>query len=541
MEGRVVGASKIARDITARKRAELALARRMNEQAALYQFTDRLQRAKSLDEICEAALESILRALQCQRASILLFDDSGVMKFVAWRGLSDDYRRVTEGHSPWTHDTAEPRPVCIEDIRQADLDPELRAVIEQEGIGSLAFIPLIENGRLAGKFMAYYDDPHAFSEDEVEVASTLGHQLGFGVERIRTELARRTAVATLRESEARERADAARLQAIMDAVPAVIWIARDPQCREIYGNRFASELLQLPPDRNQSLSAPDDERPDGFRVLVNGRVLKDDELPVQRAARGEEIYNFEEEVRFADGTSRHLFGNAIPLRDVDGQPAGAVAAFVDISDRKRAEEQRDLLVAELNHRVKNTLSIVSAIAQQSFSRNPHADEERHSFSARIRALAQTHTRLAEAGWSGASLEAMLRDEFAPFIRDDRGNVRLSGPPVTLQAKCALTLGMSIHELATNAAKYGALSTDRGSLAISWHIDPALRQLRINWAEAGGPRVEPPGRSGFGRFLVERALSFDLGGDVRLTFAEEGVHCDISVPLEANVLQATSAH
>jgi PAS domain S-box-containing protein len=539
-EGRVVGASKIARDITARVRAELALAHRMNEQAALFQFADRLQRAESLDEICNAALDSILRALQCQRASILLFDEAGVMRFVAWRGLSDEYRRATEGHSPWTRDVREPRPICVEDIRQADFAEALRAVIEEEGIGALAFIPLVAGGQLVGKFMAYYDAPHAFSEDEVDLAWTVGHQLGFGVERIRTEQARRAAVATLRESEARERADAARLQATMDAVPAVIWIARDAACREIYGNRFASELLQVPPDRNQSLSAPDGERPRNFQVRVKGRVLAEDELPVQRAARGEEIYNFEEEVRFADGTSRHLFGNAIPLYDMDGEPGGAVAAFVDISDRKRAEQQRDLLVAELNHRVKNTLAIVSAIAQQSFSRNPHADEDRRSFFARIRALAQTHSRLAEAGWSGASLEAMLRDEFAPFIRDDRGNVHISGPPVTLQAKCALTLGMSIHELATNAAKYGALSTGHGSLAICWQIDAADQQLRINWAEAGGPKVRRPERSGFGRFLLERALSFDLGGDVRLVFAEEGVQCNIAVPLEANILPASLA-
>jgi PAS domain S-box-containing protein len=536
-EGRVVGASKIAREITARKRAELALARRMNEQAALYQFTDRLQRAESLDEICDAALDSILRALECQRASILLFDDTGTMRFVAWRGLSVEYRRATEGHSPWTRDAPEPPPICVEDIRQADIDEALRSVVAGEGIAALAFIPLVSGGKLVGKFMAYYDAPHAFSEDEVDLAWSIGHQLGFGVERLRTEQARQAAVATLQESEARERADAARLQAIMNAVPAVIWIARDAECREIYGNRFASELLQVPPDRNQSLSALEGERPGNFQVLVKGRVLAEDELPVQRAARGEEIYNFEEEVRFADGTSRHLFGNAMPLHGADGKPGGAVAAFVDISDRKRAEQQRDLLVAELNHRVKNTLAIVSAIAQQSFSRNPHADEERRSFSARIRALAQTHSRLAEAGWSGASLEAMLRDEFAPFIRDDRGNVRISGPPVSLQAKCALTLGMSIHELATNAAKYGALSTRHGSLAISWQIDAADQQLRVRWAETGGPRVRPPERSGFGRFLLERALSFDLGGDVRLVFAEEGVQCDIAVPLEANILNA----
>ena len=164
------------------------------------------------------------------------------------------------------------------------------------------------------------------------------------------------------------------------------------------------------------------------------------------------------EIRFDDGTSRYLLGNATPLRDAEGNPCGAVAAFVDITDRKKAEEQRDLLVAELSHRVKNTLAIVISIAQQSFSRNPNAEEARRSFDSRIRALAQTHSRLAEANWSGVSFQAMLLDELAPYFRDDGRNITVSGPPIALHAKCALTLGMALHELATNAAKHGALSS-----------------------------------------------------------------------------------
>jgi two-component sensor histidine kinase len=202
--------------------------------------------------------------------------------------------------------------------------------------------------------------------------------------------------------------------------------------------------------------------------------------------------------------------------------------------RKKAEEQRNLLVAELSHRVKNTLATVISIAQQSFSRNPNVDEARRSFDSRIRALAQAHSRLAEANWSGVSFRAMLLDELAPYFRDDGSNVRVSGPPIAFSAKCALTLGMAIHELATNAAKHGALSTKSGSVDVTWQVDPQDRQLRISWTETGGPTVRPPGRTGFGRLLLERALASDLGGDVRLHFAEDGLKCAIAIPLDEHI-------
>ena len=147
--GQVVGASKIARDIGSRKQAE-------ETQAALYHFTDRLFRAESADDIYEAALDAIIRALGRERASILLFDDASTMRFVAWRGLSDGYRRAVEGHSPWVRDAKDPEPIGISDVETSELDASLKAIIKAEGIAAVAFIPLATKGALIGKFMAYY-------------------------------------------------------------------------------------------------------------------------------------------------------------------------------------------------------------------------------------------------------------------------------------------------------------------------------------------------------------------------------------------------
>jgi PAS domain S-box-containing protein len=184
--GQVVGASKIARDISLSKRAE-------RSQTALYEFTDRLLRAVSIDEIYEAALDAIVHALECDRASILRFDSSSVMKFVAWRGLSDAYRQAVEGHSPWSPDTKDAQPICISNSDTAELDAALKATVAAEGIGALAFIPLITRGGLVGKFMTYYPTAHLLTDEDITIAVTIARQLVFARERMRVEAERQRA------------------------------------------------------------------------------------------------------------------------------------------------------------------------------------------------------------------------------------------------------------------------------------------------------------------------------------------------------------
>jgi PAS domain S-box-containing protein len=258
---------------------------------------------------------------------------------------------------------------------------------------------------------------------------------------------------------------------------------------------------------------------------------------IQDSLAGDEHpYQLEFRVTKPSGETAWLFTNARVMRE-GGKPVRLIGATLDITERKQSDAQRDLLVAELSHRVKNTLATVISIAHQSFSKGPSPEEARRSFDGRIRALAQTHGRLAEGSWSGVSFETMLTDELAPYRGDDGANVRLTGPRIMLSPKQAVVLGMAFHELATNAAKHGALSTKNGVVGVAWEVTRAPSELRIRWTESGGPSVRPPTRSGFGRLLLERALAADLQGKVELSFAETGLLCDITVPLEASTSAA----
>jgi PAS domain S-box-containing protein len=176
----------VVEDVTERKQAELALADAARHQKALFHLADQLHRATSADETFSAAIEAILGALQCDRASVLLFDEQNKIRFVSWCGLSDAYRAATDGHSPWRRNERNAQPVTIDDIENADFEPTLKANTKKEGIGALAFVPLIWNGNVIGKLMAYFNAPHVFTKGDIELSLTIARQLAFALERQRS-------------------------------------------------------------------------------------------------------------------------------------------------------------------------------------------------------------------------------------------------------------------------------------------------------------------------------------------------------------------
>jgi PAS domain S-box-containing protein len=217
-DGNIVGLIGVGSDITEIKRAEEALRESARRQAALFRLADQLHRAATHEDVYGAALAAVTSALGCERASILLYDETGIMRFAAWRGLPESYRRAAEGHSPWQPDEKNPQPICLADIGAAEIDESLKAVIKSEGIAALAFIPLVSNGRLIGKFMAYFDEPRHLEESERELSLTIARQLAFGIERKKSEEENRR----LLESEQAARRDAENANRLKDEFLATV-------------------------------------------------------------------------------------------------------------------------------------------------------------------------------------------------------------------------------------------------------------------------------------------------------------------------------
>jgi PAS domain S-box-containing protein len=1007
--GAMTGAVNMLVDITELKRAQALSAKRAEEQAALYRFTDRLYRAQSLTDIYDAALGAILGALGCARAAVLLFDEAGVMRFVASRGLSRAYRDAVEGHTPWKTADREAQPIFVADIDDTDESDAIKAAVKAEGVCALAFIPLIAESRIIGKFMAYYDGPHIFSDEEADLAVTIARQLGFSIERMRADRGLRRAEDDLRRNEerlrsmfehagvgmvmkdeagtisrvnpafaailgrspeelagassfdfthaddiaanrqaiaalhrgggpvafekrylakngqvvwarltlskgedgemlavvenidARKRAeqqvresanqlalvtrtapvliahcDAGRrfkfvnkpyaerfghapeacigkqvaevigaeasnaieghIQAVLRGEPvefeaeipfpkighrfmhcsyapefdgdgAVVgWVAAitdiserkldeealreseerframfetTPECVKLvapdgtllhinsaclaaFGANCAEQLVgsclydYIAPEDREAFRAFNEmtrggqkgslefdiigltgnrrhmethavpfRNPDGTTVqlavtrditerkqaaerlresqahlqltteaarvgtwqwdlktgelfwsailkqlwgyeptadpldydawlsriderdltrvqeatdaCVNGATHYDVEYRIRRQGETETRWirstgraNFniagdavsmrgvsvdvtdhkraEERLRrseaefrtladnmhqFAwmtdaagwvywynkrwfdytgttleemqgwgwqkvhhpdhldrvvkkvkycfdtgepwedtfplrskDGEYRWFLSRALPIRDEHGNVVRWFGTNTDITERLRADEQRIVLINELNHRVKNTLATVQAIAGQTLRDADLDGSVRDRFEARLIALSNAHNLLTEGNWEGAEIGQIIERALRPHVGAER--FRLLGPPVRLSPKAAVAIAMGIHELATNAMKYGAFSNDTGRVSVTWAVDAAeASMLTMEWRESGGPVVSAPAKRGFGSRLIERNLAHDLDGEAKIDFRADGIVCTIS--------------
>ncbi|HMN51433.1 MAG TPA: HWE histidine kinase domain-containing protein [Xanthobacteraceae bacterium] len=219
-----------------------------------------------------------------------------------------------------------------------------------------------------------------------------------------------------------------------------------------------------------------------------------------------------------------------PLRDAEGRVVGLTCAAVDITERKAGEEHLRLLMRELTHRSKNLLAVIQALARQTSRHAGSVDAFLEQFSERLQALSRSHDLLVQEQWHSASLTELIRSQLGHYLDREDSRVTVSGPDVHLKPEAAQSLGLALHEMAVNAAKYGALSVPGGNVSIIWEDSAAPDGgITIRWLERGGPPVEQPKKHGFGTIAIQRNLSRALEADVDLNFARDGVACTIAIP------------
>jgi len=329
------------------------------------------------------------------------------------------------------------------------------------------------------------------------------------------------AEAALRESEAR-------FHLLADSIPQLAWMARQDGWIFWYNKRWydytGTTLEEMEGWGWRKVHHPDHVD----RVVAR----------IQRSWQTGEPWEDTFPLKGRDGGWRWFLSRALPVQDEGGRVACWFGTNTDITELREADERQKLLLAELNHRVKNTLAAVQSLAGQTRHSADSLEAFGDKFSGRLLALSRSHDLLARETWQGADLGELVAETLAPYRSEgEAARVALAGPAVRLAPTAAVTLGMALHELSTNAAKYGALSTASGAVAVDWSIDwrggktPALE---ICWREAAGPPVEPPPRSGFGMRLIEQGLALELSAEVRLEFAPDGLECVIRLPLSAKV-------
>jgi PAS domain S-box-containing protein len=317
---------------------------------------------------------------------------------------------------------------------------------------------------------------------------------------------------------------------LLEALPAAVYTT-DAQGRITYYNQAAIAFSGRTPVLGS------DEWCVSWRLYTpDGKPLPHDQCPMAVSLReGIPIRGAEAVAERPDGTRVPFIPFPTPLRDASGNLVGAVNMLVDISERKRAEEHQRLLIDELNHRVKNTLATVQSIAAQTLRSARDLSTFARNFEPRLLALSKAHELLTHHSWVGVGLHELIRQELTPYGDGGIGRVRLEGQDIMLAPRVGLALSLVLHELTTNAAKYGALSGGKGLVTVRWGTEEARskagRLLRIDWLESGGPAVTPPAKRSFGTRLIERSVTTELQGSVKLDFDPAGLRCTLKLPLD----------
>jgi PAS domain S-box-containing protein len=346
--------------------------------------------------------------------------------------------------------------------------------------------------------MAYYNARHVFGDGEIALAVTIARQLGFGIERLRTDQAGRLLASIIETSD--------------DGI-----VSKDLNGIVTSWNRGAERIFGYAADemigRPLMTVIPPDRHSEEVEILAKLR-------------RGEHIDHYETVRQRKDGSLVDISLTLSPVRDAAGKIVGASKIVRDISDRKQAQARQELLTHEIQHRTKNLFAVVLAVVSRSFAGKQSVKDAETAVVSRLRSLGQTHIMLIDKEWQGADLAEIVRSEMSPYA----GRVQVEGASLTLSATAAQNFALAVHELATNAAKYGALSNATGRVHISWFN--GSNRLTFRWQERGGPTVRPPTHKGFGSAVLEQVMAEYFEEPPEMDFAPGGVTYSLAASLSS---------
>ena len=261
-------------------------------------------------------------------------------------------------------------------------------------------------------------------------------------------------------------------------------------------------------------------------ILIPPERHHEEDVILERIRRGDRVDHFETIRRRKDGNLIDMSLTISPVRDANGKVVGASKIARDISERKRSEAQISVLAREAEHRAKNLLANVKAVVHLSQAGTP--DGLKEAIEGRIKALAIVHSLFVQSRWRGAELGNLVKQELSPYSHEGEERTRIDGPTVMLKPDVAQAIAVALHELATNAAKYGALSRAKGEVHVKWSF-AADDRVMLRWTEAAGPAVNPPTHKGFGTDVIGAMIRAHVGGDMRLDWRTEGLVCEIALP------------
>lgn len=486
-------------------------------EALLQEISSLLIREGDVAALYEEVLDGAIALMSADMGSMQTLDrERDALKLFASRGFHPDSAAFwqwvrSESESACAYAFASGARVIVADVEDwpsmagtADLQEYRRS-----GIRAVQSTPLVSRaGRLIGMISTHWRRPHRPSERELGRLDVLARQAADLIERGQSE-------AALRRSEEQGRRLAAIVEFNNDAIisldPVGIITSWNQGAERLYGHA-ADEMIGKP-----------------VFALIPPDRFGEEALILTRIKRGERVDAYDTVRRRKDGSLVEISLTISPLKDDAGRIIGASKISRDITERRRLERNVQLLSREVNHRARNLLTIVQAAVDLSNAETPQALKA--VIAGRIGALARAHMLLAQARWAGADLGALIKQELAPFCSNQALQANVKGPDVQLTPGQAQAIAIVVHELATNAVKYGALSVATGRVRVIW--TRAAEGLLLRWIERDGPATAPPQHRGFGLRAIEQIVRHQLGGDLRLEWWPDGLTCSITIPKVAS--------